>query len=88
MKEHGTPDSALTLPGIKLPLYSSGVCVCAVTQTLQSHTWRDLTPLAFRNFLIPAQLPAKNDLQPTKETYSQRSSHPPSQLAGYWEVPG
>lgn len=64
------------------------VCVCAVTQTLQSHTWRDLTPLAFRNFLIPAQLPAKNDLQPTKETYSQRSSHPPSQLAGYWEVPG
>lgn len=28
-------------------------------KALQSHTWKDLTPLVFRNFLILAQLPAQ-----------------------------
>lgn len=53
--------------------------VCVVTQTLQSHTWKDLTPLAFRNFLIPALLPAKMICRlQDRLTVKDRPTHPHS----------
>lgn len=85
MKKHGTPDSVLTLPGIKLPLYYAGVY--GDSDFAESHLERSDSP-RIQEFPDPRSAPCENDLQATKDTHSQRSSHPPSQLAGYWEVPG
>lgn len=78
MKEHGLPDSVLTLPVIKLPLYGTGMCSDS-DSTLPSHTWKDTTPLAFRNFLILAQLPAQNAAY---KSDSQPKTVPPTLPAG------
>lgn len=85
MKRHGTPDGVLTLLGIIFPLYNFGVC--GDSDFAESRLERP-DSLRIQEFPDPRLAPCENDLQATKETYSQRSSHPPSQLASHWEVPG
>lgn len=85
MKKHGTPDSVITLPCTKPPLYST--LVYGDSDFAESLLERSDSP-RIQEFPDPHSTPCENDPQATEETYSQRLARPPSQLASYWEVPG
>lgn len=67
MKRHGTPDSVLTLPCIKLLLCSSDAC--GDSDFAESHLERSDSP-HIQEIPDPRSAPCENDLQATKETYS------------------
>lgn len=88
MKKHGTPDvvpqtswyqSSIVRHCVYVYLC---VCVCVCVRwlrLLQSHPWKALTPLTFRNFLILARLPVKMICRLRKRlTGKDRPTHPHS----------